>query len=250
VHVSRVVLLVAVLLLVACAAPGSGAADDIRGEWQLVEGTADGVPLPQPAGAQATLVFEDGQLSGRSFCNHYGSTYRIDGTSLELDGLGGTEIGCEPEIAEAESAYLAALGAVDTVAVEGDVLTLTGPDVSLTFRPVPPVPTSEPAGTRWVLDTLIDGETASSTLGEGFLLLDPDGTAEASTGCRTITGRWLVEEGRLVIDDLIATGECAPDVARQDAHVTAVLESGPALEIEENRLTLTAPDGRGVLYRG
>src|SRR3712207_8185322 len=46
-------------------------------------------------------------------------------------------------------------------------------------------------------------------------------TAEATTGCRTITGRWLVESGALVVDDLlVGTGACPPDVERQDAHVT------------------------------
>jgi heat shock protein HslJ len=102
-----------------------------------------------------------------------------------------------------------------------------------------------------VLETLVLGEVASSTLGEPAVLqLDPDRTAAASTGCRSITGTWLVEDGGLIIDDLLADGaECPADVESQDAHVTAVLSAGPQVEILEDRLTLTAGDGRGLVYR-
>ena len=97
----------------------------------------------------------------------------------------------------------------------------------------------------------VEGETASSTLGEpAVLLLDEDRHASASTGCRSVTGTWLLEDGALVIDDLLAGGEACPaDVARQDDHVTAVLASAATASVDEDRLTLTGPDGRGLVYR-
>ena len=62
-----------------------------------------------------------------------------------------------------------------------------------------------------------------------------------------MTGTWLLEDDALVIDDLLVERRRArPSVAPQDAHVTAVLASGPAAAIDEDRLTLTAPDGRGA----
>ena len=249
----RAVLLLSAVLLAACGAPAAGGtpAPDITGEWELAEGTADGAALPLPPGRGATLQLEDGSAGGTSFCNHYSGTYRLDGGAVAFEGLGGTEMGCEPDVMAAESAYLTALGAVGTAAVEGEVLMLTGDRVELRFTPVAPVPDSPLAGTRWVLDTLLEGETASSTLGEpAVLLLDPDRTASGSTGCRSVTGTWLVENGTLLIDDLLAEGgPCPADVERQHAQVTAVLGSGPQVEIREDRLTLTGPDGLGLVYR-
>jgi heat shock protein HslJ len=248
VHVSRAVLLLAALLATGCADPAAGSSD-VLGDWYLAEGTADGVPLPQLT-EPATLTIGPDELSGTSFCNHYGSTYRIDGATLAVDGLGGTDMACAHDVMAAESAYLGALGRADTVGHDGADLLLTGDGIRLRFSPVPPAPDRELAGTRWVLDTLVDGEVASSTLGEpAVLLLRPDQTAEASTGCRTVTGTWLVEDGALVIDDLLADGTCPPDVVRQDDHVAAVLAGGPVAEISEDRLTLTGPDGRGLVYR-
>jgi heat shock protein HslJ len=243
-------LLAAALTLAACAGgPGAGA-PDIAGEWEFAEGTADGAALPRPPGARATLELGGVELRGVSFCNHYSSSYRLSGTSLSIGGIGGTEMGCEPDVMTAESAYLTALGAVHTAAVDDDGLVLTGDDVQLRFTPVAAVPDSPLEGTRWVLETLVEGETAASTLGEpAVLLLDPDLRASASTGCRSVTGTWLVEDGALVIDDLLADGECPADVERQDALVTAVLSAGPQAEIREDQLTLTGPDGRGLVYR-
>ena len=154
---------------------GSAAATDVVGAWFLAEGSADGEPLPQPPGPHATLDVDPDTLSGRSFCNHYSSTYRLDGDSLAIDGLGGTEMACEPEVMAAETAYLSALGRTDTVVRDGDDLVLSGDGVRLRFSPVPPVPDRSLAGTRWVLETLVEGEVASSTVGEpAVLLLDED----------------------------------------------------------------------------
>ena len=241
-----VLLLAASLLLAGCAGrPGTSDALDISGSWRLVDG------LEAPPGSTATLEVDGDGLSGRSFCNAYTGTYRLDGGTLTVEGLGGTEMACEPAVMAAESAYLAALGSAGAATIEDGDLLLTGDGVRLRFTPETPVPDRPLEGTRWVLDTLIDGETAASTLGEpAVLILDPDRRATATTGCRSVTGTWLVEDGALVIDDLLASGgPCPADVVRQDEHVTAVLAAGPRAEIREDRLTLSADDGRGLVYR-
>ncbi|MGY1802105.1 META domain-containing protein [Blastococcus sp. SYSU D00922] len=243
-------LFAAVLALAACGG-GTGSAPDLAGEWEFAGGTADGAALPRPDGATATLEVDGDELRGLAFCNHWFASYRLDGSSFSVSGLGSTQMGCEPEVLAAESAFLAALGAVDTAASGDDGLLLTGDEVELRFTRAAPVPDSPLQGTDWVLESVIDGQTASSTVGEPAVLrLDADGTAEATTGCRTITGRWLLENGLLVIDDLLADGTaCPPEATQQDALVAAVLESGPTTGIEEDRLTLTTEDGRGLIYR-
>jgi heat shock protein HslJ len=244
------ILLVAAALLPACGG-GTGGSPDVDGQWEFAGGTADGTALPRPPATSATLELDGRDLGGVAFCNRYFSSYRLTGPSFSLDGVGQTEMGCEPDVMAAETAYLEALTAVSSAETTDEGLVLTGDDVELRFTPVAPVPDSELGGTRWVLESLVDVGTASSTLGEpAVLLLDGDRTAEASTGCRAVTGTWLVQDDRLVIDDLPADGgDCAAGAERQDAHVTAVLGSGPAVEIQDDRLTLTATDGRGLVYR-
>jgi heat shock protein HslJ len=249
---ARAALLLVVLLLAGCAAAAGGgsASVDVAGEWELVSGTAAGTPLPRPKSSRATLTFDAGEAGGQSFCNHYFSSYTLDGDSIRFDGIGGTEMGCEPEIMAAESAYVAALGSVTRIARDGDELVLTGDDVELRFSAVPPVPTSELVGTAWVLESLIDGETASSVMGSpATLRLDADGTVSGSTGCRTLTGTWETRGGTVVFPDFAADGECPQHLFAQDDHVVAVLGDGFRADVVENRLTLADPDGRGLVYR-
>lgn len=235
---------------VAACGGGATAGPDVTGEWQLTEGTVDGATLPQPPGLPATLAFDDGELRGRSFCNHLFASYRLDGASIRWDGLGGTEMGCDPAVMAAETAFVAALERVTTVATEGADLVLTGEAVRLRFRPVPPPADRPLAGTRWVLDTLVDGGSASSTVGDpAVLVLRDDRTVEASTGCQQVSGTWLLEGDALVVDDLLGSAICPPELAGQDAHVTAVLGGGPTPVVDGDRLTLTADDGRGLVYR-
>lgn len=227
-----------------------GASPDIQGAWELAEGTADNTDLPRPDGAAATLDVEADQLSGQSFCNRFFAGYRLDGDALTIDLPGVTMMACEPEVMTAESVFLTALSKVTTAAREGEELLLSGGGVQLRFTPVVPVPDRDLAGTRWVLETVLDGQGASSTVGEpAVLVLDTDRTVEATTGCRTITGTWLIEGDALVVDDLLATGECTADVIGQDERVAAVLDGGSGFAIEGDQLTLTGQDGRGLIYR-
>jgi heat shock protein HslJ len=249
----RAALLLAVLALAAgCGQKGAGTspADDVIGEWELVDGTASGVTLPHPAGSSATLEFDGEQAGGTSFCNHYSTGYRIDGDAIEFDGIGGTEMGCSPELMEAEYAYTSALAAVQTFVLEGVDLLLRGTGVELRFRPVPPVPTSALVGTEWTLDTLLDGDTASSVVGSSRLWLDPDGSAAATTACHSFVGTWTTQEDRVLLSDMAPQElDCPEDFRRQDVHEVGVLENGFSVTIQGDRLTAVDTDGRGLIYR-
>ena len=240
------------LLLAGCGGntAGGSPADDAVGEWELVSGTSGGRPLPQPAGSRATLTLDGSQAGGTSFCNHYSATYRRSGSSIEFDAIGGTEMGCAPDVMEAEFAYTAALGDVDTLVVESVDLVLTGPGVELRFRPVPEVPPSELVGTTWVLDTLIDGEVASSVVAGSMVRLEADGTIIATTACHTLSGTWTRDGDEISLRDLVTQElDCPADYRTQDDHELAVLADGFRSSIEEDRLTALDADGRGLVYR-
>jgi heat shock protein HslJ len=216
----------------------------VVGDWVLVSGVS------QPPGVAATLVVEDAQLSGISFCNHYSGSYAVDGDVLAIDGLGGTDMGCDPDVLAAETTFLTALGSADRMTRDGADLVVTGPDGSLRFAPQAPVPDRELAGTAWTLDTLVDGEVASSVLGSPTLELAPDGTVTGSTGCRGFVGTWEVAGDVLTLDVTRDAIGCPEDLGGQDEQVLAVLDAAPHFAIDGDRLTLTAHGGRALVYRG
>jgi len=242
----------AVVVLLAAGCGGSlGAAPEIGGEWELVQFSRDGSVVPAPVGGRATLAVADGELTGSSFCNTFSGTYRLDGDELSVSDLGGTEIGCTPELMDAEAAYLSALEGADQAAVTDGYLVLSGDDAGLRFRRMPEVPASDLAGTRWVLETLLEGEVASSTTGSPAVLeLADDGTLTASTGCRELSARWSLEGDVVRVSDVVpATDDCDAEAATQDEQVTAVLSADFRAAVTEDSLTLTGADGRGLVYR-
>ncbi len=241
----------AVVLAVVGCGTGAGTPPEVVGEWELVEFSQDGRVVPEPLGGRATLTFTDDEVEGTSFCNSYSGTYRLDGEDLTVSGLGGTEMGCAPELMDAEAAYLAALGAVEQAATEDGYLVLSGGDAELTYRPIPEVPPSDLTGTGWVLETLLDGDVASSPTGDRAVLeLADGGTLTASTGCRELTARWTLEGDVVRVTDADpADASCDPDVAAQDEQVSAVLSRDFQVAVSGDSLTVTGTGGLGLVYR-
>jgi heat shock protein HslJ len=154
---------------------------------------------------------------------------------------------CEEPMMTVEAAYHAALAAVTQAARSGDGLTLRGEGTELVYSLVPPVPDEALQGTRWMLESLIQGDAVSSVLGDPWLVLEADGTMTGSTGCRDLSGRYIVSGDQLMWTDLRVEGECAANLEQQDRMVIGVLEQ-PIVAIEGNHLTLSRPEGTGLGY--
>lgn len=219
-------------------------ADSPVGDWLLVDGIklVDDFPI--------TMSISDTTVGGRAACNSYGGTVVVDGSAISFDEFSWTEMGCEQPVMEAERDFLEALLAVTEFASDDHRLTLSGPEGNLVFEPVAPTPTAALIDTTWTLDTLIEGEAASSVAGEpATLLLAADGTFTASTGCRTLSGDWLDGGGVIIVPNMSAEGECSDDLWKQDSRVISVLEDEFRAEVQGDRLTLTSMGGDGLVYR-
>lgn len=227
--------------------PDSG----LDGTWVLTSGTHDGVAIPMPVGATMDLTFDGSTAGGTAACNSWFGEVAFGERSMSFSGLGQTEMACEDERMAAETAYLQALAAVAAYELADDGLTLTGPALEMTFVRLPPVEDAELVGTAWVLDTLFEGDAASSTVGEEApLTFAPDGTLAGGTGCRSFTGAWSLDSGgQLVISDLVNDDRACPEqLARQDQAVLETLAGRVAVTIEGNRLTIMGPQGTGLGY--
>jgi heat shock protein HslJ len=240
----------AAMLLAACDWLPIGGGGDLDGAWQLVDGMHAGEAIPLVEDRPITMTIEGTQLGGTSGCNQYGGSFELDGSAISISALSMTEMACDEPIMAAEAAYLAALGAVDTVARADDQLTLSGPDADLRFEPVPPVPNAQLIGTSWSLDSLIVGDAVSSVMGEPATLeLTDDGSIIGSTGCRGFGGQYTISDDTVEVGELVVDlRACDGGLAEQDEHVLRVLEGGFSVTIDGNRLTLMSEaDGLGYV---
>ncbi len=251
--------LVGVLLTTACASDAGDATDDLAFEegetWVLVDGEVDGAPIVVPDGARVDLTFradQDGQLGagGTAACNSwFGRVVLGGGDAIGFGEIGQTEMACEEPAMTAESMFLSGLMRVDRGERTSDTLHLTGDTVDYRFELAPKLPTEALVGTTWHLDTIIDGDAASNTMGEpATLLLTADGQVEGSTGCRELTGTYVVVGDEVQMTNLRADGECPADLADQDAHVIEVIADGFTATVDGQRLTLSSRGNMGLSY--
>lgn len=252
--------LVAVVALAACGAPGTAPSGDgerrppvYDGDWKLTSGMGPEGRIDSVPNHDINLLLSGDSLSGRSACNLYGGRAQIEGLAFEAGGLFGTEMGCEPVVMRAEQRYLEALQDAQEIERTDDVLSLEGPQTHLEFELLPAAPVASLTGTTWVLEGLVSGEIVSSTMAEAgpaTLRLTAGGRIEGSTGCRSITGRWQESGSRIEMSEFGAEGSCPPSIEEQDGHVVSVLGDGFTAETEGGTLTLSGTSGGlGLVYR-
>ncbi len=224
----------------------------LDGDWVLVAATGLALDDAHPI----TLTVEGDHASGRSACNNYFGDVTISADTVSFGQLGGTEMACLPSsVMELEQAYWAALQLVETAALTGASLTLTGPDLTLDFEQVSEVPDAELTNTDWLLESVISGNdddsSASSVMGEpATLTLTDDGNLSGTTGCRLFRSGYELTGDTVTVDGLATDKRgCSPEVADQDAHVLAALGTSFTVAIEGELLTVTAPSGQGLVYR-
>ncbi len=253
-----VALAAALLAAGACSRPGTAPApaDPLDGRsfvsTAVLEGGAERELVP---GTRIELSFADGRLSARAGCNLLGARYRLAGGVLEIvGGVSTTEMGCDPERHEQDAWLSAFLGASPRVRLEGPDLVLArgGTEIRFLDREVaePDLPLE---GTAWRLETLVEGEVASSVpRGLRATLLVREGRIGGFDGCNEWGARLRSAEGGELEIGPIATTlvGCRGAAAALERDVLAVMRAGRiAYEVDGSTLVLRAGD-RELWFRG
>jgi heat shock protein HslJ len=107
-------------------------------------------------------------------------------------------------------------------------------------------------GTTWQVDSLIDGQTASSVPAgvTATLVFQPDGRVAIESGCNTGSAAYTIDGQTLSLSAIAVTKRACPGpAAGLEQAVLAVLGSSPLrYTIEANALTVSAGD-RGLGLR-
>lgn len=236
--------------------PSEAPADAIPWGTDLVSTmvTRDGAAGLVPGTAVRLSFHDDRRASASAGCNTIGvdgATVR-DGRLIATAG-GMTEMGCDPE-RHAQDEWLAAfLGSEPTWRWDGSTLVLTGGDAEVTLVDVEVArPDRELEGTRWELDSLVEGtdpDSSVSSAPEGVWFELDDGLISGHDGCNSFTGPATVTDTSFAARELVGTRIACewPGVA-VDAEVLRVLADA-TWSIDGEALTLMSPDGRGLVFR-
>jgi heat shock protein HslJ len=250
--------LVAVLALGACAggegggAPGAWPADRTFFSTSVFEESRPRALVPDTR--VEIRFFPDGRLDAQSGCNHLGGNGRIEDGRLVLGDLSMTEMACDQDRMDQDTWLGTFLGARPRWTLTGDDLTLATDRAMIVLRDRRTVDPDRPViGTRWVVDTIINDDIASSVPAgtEAFLTIDDRGAVLGHTGCRAIRGDATLTETTIRFANVGGLdGTCVGDAARLHDAVAMVLREEVRYRVDGPALSLTTLDhGVGLLLR-
>jgi heat shock protein HslJ len=258
-------LLVAVsLLVVGCHTAGPGAsqgASPAASQGASLDGrtflsmavTENGAPRPLVPGTRLRLAFADGRIGASAGCNQLSAAYRLDGSTLVVDSLVTTDMGCDPQRHDQDGWLASFLRGRPTVNLSGDDLSLRrdATVIQLLDRRVAD-PDRPLVGPTWRLESLIQGQVVSS-IPDGvaaMLVFGADGRVAIETGCNTGAATYTLEGDSIRLSGISLTKRaCTGSLGEVEQAVLGVLQPGSlGYRIETSVLTLSAGD-RGLGLR-
>jgi heat shock protein HslJ len=241
------------LLLAACGTrtTAQDAPDPLRGQTFLATAvTEDGKPHALVPGTEMTVEFtDDGRLIAQAGCNMMqGQVDTSNGTlAVELET---TAMGCDDARHEQDSFVAKVLGASPTWKLTDDRLTITSGSTRFDLAPRDTVqPEKALVGTTWALDTLVDGEVASSMAAgsQEVTLVFDDKQVVADTHCNGVSAEYTIEGDTIEFTPGASTKmACAPEIMQGENAVSEVLQGEVTYEITADKLTLTNSSGKGI----
>jgi heat shock protein HslJ len=235
--------------------PGSGPGGvPLAAEYVSVEVTERGEPRALVEGTQIRLSFDGDAIGASLGCNLLGGRYRVEGTTLVVEELSTTDMGCDPERHDQDAWFADLLTTGPQLLMSGDEIQLNDGVSRVVLRDAEVAEPDRPlVATVWEVDGFLDGETAMSAAAPdapGRLVLERDNQVSAFDGCSEVTGlRWQVDGSELRIDGDPSDAQPCEGGDDHAERVRAVLGGTLTWSVDADRLTLLAGDGRGVTFR-
>jgi heat shock protein HslJ len=236
--------------------PRGGAGGELPdGRTFLSTSMTDGdVVRPLVDGTRIRLEFAGDNLRAYAGCNYLGfGNARQEDDRLVAGQASGTDIGCDPKRLDQDDWLAEFLTSEPTLRLDGDSLSLTSEEVTIELREIEVATPDRPlVGTRWRINTILDGQSANSfgAQYEAYLIFRYDGTVRGHTACNAFRAHYEVDGSTLSTSRLVAeTAPCEGYAAELEAALVDVLSGDSTIAIETNQLTLTAADGKGVSLR-
>lgn len=260
-HTQRMAVSVSVLALLTLAAcgteSGSGSgdgSDTVQSDvpvtgvaWSVDSLTVGGKKTEAPAGSRLEID-PKGRAKAGFGCNHISADARVEGDRITFGKPVSTQMACDETT---EKAALAAMDGEVTAKLSGEKLTLTteGGDTIALSEEKP----ADLVGTRWAVNTLLSGETATSVPAGlpkervPHLTFGEDGTVHGNSGCNSFHGKAAVKGSTIDFGPPAGTRKMCPESEMEvERAVLAALDGPATYTIKGSTLTVTSKDGKGI----
>ena len=249
------------LLLAALAGCGdSGSPADVAGgdvsigdptgtTYVVTEITESGKPRTPVEGSEIRLTFEQDRLVITAGCNTMSGGYTLADETLTVEDLASTQMACADPLMEQDTWLAGLFDEPVAMDVVGDDATITSGEVVLTMKDQQvAAPDQALQGTRWELDSLVQGSTVSSVpQGPTAWIELADGQVRFNDGCNNGHGTALIAGTRISFGPLASTKMACPDAQVQQAFA-AVLDGVTTYELSDGALRISKGE-QGLGFR-
>ncbi|HYT38362.1 MAG TPA: META domain-containing protein [Acidimicrobiia bacterium] len=217
--------------------------------------TEDGRPRPLVDGTRITFTFSSAgepRLGAQAGCNQMGGAASFEDGRLVVGDLATTEMGCDPPRHSQDDWMGRFLTSRPQWTMAGSTLTLDNGTTRVTLDDKKTADPDRPLrGTKWVVDTVVDGESASSVPAgaEADVVFGDDDRFTGSTGCNAMGGKSAVHDhtSTITFSEVITTKmACDDDRMRLERAVLATLAGDVTYRIDAATLGLGGPKGHGL----
>jgi heat shock protein HslJ len=223
-----------------CPAPCK--APQLRGHTFLLQSAQGFAPL---AGSTPSISFYDGRLGLGANCNTVEGEFALLDARLVVTDVGVTLAGCSAAEHEQDQWLASFITSSPRVALDADILTLSGTGATLVFVDRETADPDRPlVSTPWTIDTFLANDALQQLAGpqDASLLFAQDGSLSFQTGCNSGTGTYTVTGGQLMLGNIATTDRaCAGPPAAAEQQMLEVLtgEAPVSFKIAGRRLTIT-----------
>lgn len=195
------------------------------------------------ADSSIELAFTTDSLSAHAGCNTMNGGHKITDGNLVVDTMASTMMAC-PDPLMAQDKWLSTfLSSSPAIALDGDNLTLTGPDATITLAAVQATPLE---GTSWAgSGTIANAAVTVSAVSSKATLTIADGRAQINTGCNTGNASVEITDTTTFGPMALTRMACAPDVTELEASVILVLDGEVTYEITGDMLSIRKAGDKG-----
>ena len=197
------------------------------------------------AGSTIRVRFQEnnGEFSFSADCNSHSGSYTLNGDVFELQGIYGTEMGCDNALMEQDTWLVSFFSSSPTLVHDGDMITFANTEASIVFIDEEVAFPDQPlTGVTWTIDTYIDEEVAMTYNIDPYptMSFNEDGSFSIITGCNGIGGSYSTSDNTLTIEPFDMTlMACDEPLMSIENHLVHVFTSSSiTYEIDANRLNI------------
>jgi heat shock protein HslJ len=232
--------------------PGGGSSDLGGKSYLSTAVTENGAPKKLAPNTRIKLDFkDDGTLSANAGCNSIGGQAATSGGKLTVEDLAVTDMGCDAPRHAQDTWLVELLQSGPTWKADADKLTITSGGTILQLQDRE---TAQPDvaldSTKWVLESVITGETASTPGNGGAYLTISGERVTGSTSCNELQGIVSRTGNKLTFGEIGTTRRaCSGPAATLEKTVLATLNGEVTYTLDADKLQLRTPTKIGLDFK-